>query len=200
VRRITIDPTTTELILQCMGLLVDVYHDNYAYKIVRNNMETVVFPLDVAAETVNKRDEAIVIKAESRLYSEGNYAHVLRGVVTSVYGVETLLYFTPVARTSKEEKEQNLRDSKFTGDARRVFEIWNSIDYGYEEIVLNPSQVIDPDFPCNLVDVGFLLAIDHKKAVPLFSYGNGMCLYRYGGENIDDIIKENSEKYLFKKI
>jgi hypothetical protein len=201
-KRINLEKETINDIVSLINMDVQIFWNDFDYIIINDNVFLNIYPIDVSVESYQNCDEAIIIETTKITNYKGvdKYKNINNGVITAIYSVKTLLYFTKAQKISEEEKELNLEQNCFTGDARRVYEIFNSLDIGYSEIVENPDNISNYDsFPCNLVDVGFLLEINNK-AIPLFSFENGFRMYMYENKYINDFFEENILKYKFEKI
>jgi hypothetical protein len=190
-KKINLEEETVNDIISLINMDVQIFWDDFDYIIIKDNMVLNIHPTEaVWVESYQNCDEAIIIETSkiTNYKRRDEYKNINNGIITSIYSVKTLLYFTKAKRISEEEKELYLKQNgfAFTGE--------------YNEIVKNPDNIFNyDDFPCNLVDVGFLLEINNK-AVPLFSYKNGFRMYMYENKYIDDFLKENITKYKFEKI
>jgi hypothetical protein len=190
-KKINLEEKTINDIISLINMDVQIFWNDFDYMIIKDNMILNIHPIeDVWVESYQNCDEAIIIETTkiTNYKRMDEYKNINNGIITSIYSAKTLLYFTKAKRISEEEKELNLKKNGFTFTGE------------YTEIVKNPDNIFNYDsFPCNLVDVGFLLEINNK-AVPLFSFENGFRMYKYENKYIDDFLKENITKYKFEKI
>ncbi|GMO34235.1 MAG: hypothetical protein Ta2B_14740 [Termitinemataceae bacterium] len=188
---ITLKEETIKNILSLYNTDVQIYWNDFDYIIRNDNILLNISPIDISVESYQNCDEAIIIETDNifslknLLYYKGlninmnderitsfidsyyckelYYKNVIAGLITSIYSVKTLLYFTKAKKISEQEKELNLKQNNYTGDARRVYEILNSLDVGYNFhkkmpcSMLNNAEIVNDFFPTSSILIHFFL-------------------------------------------
>jgi len=201
-KTINLEESTKKRVESLNNKIVSIYYDGFYYKVVVNDGDYYFFVIDVEAESINNYDEAITLTSKE-FDSEPTdlFTYIIKGKVTEIFKVKTLLYFTKIENISNYEKNIEVMNAPNSPDARRVFDIVNSISRGYDEVVINPCNIgLMKSFPFNIVHVGYLLVIDSTFCLPLFSKDNCFTFFKCSKKNSKEFIKEFEDSYSFEKI
>jgi hypothetical protein len=194
------DYITTERIHNLYQKEINVSFNGFSY-IVKCKDEIVIFlNTDVPAVSYHVTDEAVILSSDTTNQTLFDlHSHILKGTVTGIYSVSTVLTFSRNGHISLITRLRELYNRMHSKMSRKVYKAFfpESLLF-HKRQYRNPNSVcLELITPMNFVVCGYLLEIDNTTCFPLFAQENSLFFVFYRKQKTSRFIEKWKDKYSF---